>query len=260
MDKNPIKKGSLVIVGSGIKLISHLTTEAQANIQKADKVFYHIPHTLAEQWVQKLNPACESLRTAYADDKLRLDSYMEMAERILTAVRQGQRVCAVFYGHPGVFVTPSHNAIQQARAEGYSAEMLPGISAEDCLFADLGIDPATYGCQTYEATDFLLYKRQFDPRSHLVLWQIGVIGELHKRAQLTNAGLTILVEELVKTYSPQHAVCLYEAPQDPINKPQILYLPLAELPNAPVTAISTLYIPPKEPSIANTTMLIRLGL
>jgi hypothetical protein len=33
--------------------------------------------------------------------------------------------------------------------------MLPGISAEDCLFADLGIDPGIYGCQSYEATDFL---------------------------------------------------------------------------------------------------------
>jgi len=31
--------------------------------------------------------------------------------------------------------------------------MLPGISAEDCLVADLGIDPASSGCQSYEAND-----------------------------------------------------------------------------------------------------------
>jgi hypothetical protein len=35
--------------------------------------------------------------------------------------------------------------------------MLPAISAEDCLFADLGVDPADHGCPSYEATDFLVH-------------------------------------------------------------------------------------------------------
>ena len=65
-----------------------------------------------------------------------------MAEAILEPVRAGKRVCAAFYGHPGVFVLPSHDAISRARAEGFEATMLPGVSAEDCLVADLGVDPA----------------------------------------------------------------------------------------------------------------------
>jgi hypothetical protein len=32
--------------------------------------------------------------------------------------------------------------------------MLAGISAEVCLFADLGVDPAVNGTTTYEATDW----------------------------------------------------------------------------------------------------------
>ena len=40
--------------------------------------------------------------------------------------------------HPGVYVAPSHETVLRARAEGYPARMLPGISSEDCLFADLG--------------------------------------------------------------------------------------------------------------------------
>jgi len=56
-----------------------------------------------------------------------------MVERILKNVKDGFKVCVVFYGHPGVFVQPSHEAIRIARLEGFSARMLPGISAEELL-------------------------------------------------------------------------------------------------------------------------------
>lgn len=41
-----------------------------------------------------------------------------MIERILQSVRSGGMTCAIFYGHPGVFVYPAHEAIRRARAEG----------------------------------------------------------------------------------------------------------------------------------------------
>ena len=53
-------------------------------------------------------------------------STSEMVEEILAAVREGKRVCAVFYGHPGVYVKPSHEAVRRARKEGFEARMLPG--------------------------------------------------------------------------------------------------------------------------------------
>ena len=79
--------------------------------------------------------------------------YEEMAEEILDAVREGKRVCAVFYGHPGVYVQPSHEAVRRAREEGFEARMLPAVSAEDCLVADLGVDPGEQGWQSWEATE-----------------------------------------------------------------------------------------------------------
>ena len=95
---------------------------------------------------------------------------------MLQELRQGLNVVGVFYGHPGVFVTPGHRAIAIARENGYRAQMLAGISAQDCLFADLGIDPSRPGCLTYEATDMLLRDRPLAPSSHLVLFQVGLIG------------------------------------------------------------------------------------
>ncbi len=42
------------------------------------------------------------------------------------------------------------------------------------------IDPGTCGCHSFEATDFLLYRREYDSSSHLILWQpytvIGMLG------------------------------------------------------------------------------------
>ena len=52
---------------------------------------------------------------------------------MLSHVRKEENVVGVFYGHPGVFVSPSHRTLALARDEGYIANMLPGISAEDCL-------------------------------------------------------------------------------------------------------------------------------
>lgn len=95
---------------------------------------------------------------------------------MLMHLRKGQNVVGVFYGHPGVFVSPSHRSIAIARKEGYTAKMLPGISAEDCLFADLGIDPSIPGCLTYEATDMLIRNKPLNSSSHLILFQVGCVG------------------------------------------------------------------------------------
>src|SRR6266700_5714918 len=139
------KQGSLVVVGSGIKSVGHFTLEAQAHIQNADIVLYATADPVTDMWIQKNNPNCFDLYEYYGNDKSRIITYTQMIERILAEVRSGKYVCALFYGHPGVFVTPSHNAIELARREGYDAVMLPAVSAEDCLYADLGVDPSMPG-------------------------------------------------------------------------------------------------------------------
>src|SRR5437899_1041057 len=106
--------------------------------------------------------------------RIRDETYDDIVAEILSAVRSGTRVCVALYGHPGVFARPAHEAVRRARAEGFPARMLPAVSAEDCLFADLGVDPGENGCQSYEATDFLLRKREVDVSAALVLWQISV--------------------------------------------------------------------------------------
>jgi precorrin-6B methylase 1 len=256
-----MKPGSLTIVGTGIQFAGQITLEARAYIKQAEKVLFLVSDPVTADWIKDINPAAESLFPYYRQGESRMIAYVEMIECILCEVRKGLRVCAVFYGHPGVFVYPSHEAIKQARLEGYSAKMLPGISAEDCLFADLGIDPARTGCQTFEATDFLIHKRKFDTGCSLILWQIGCIGDLTFSLEpYGTRGLHVLTEYLCQYYDATHPAVVYEAAEYPIFDPTIENVPLAKLPEAQISPISTLYIAPQTKAPLDYEMLDRLGI
>lgn len=239
------RRGSLVIVGTGFRAVRHTTAEAREEISQADKLFYLVSDAVSEGWIKTLNPAAESLASCYVRGKSRMIAYRRMISKMLSSVRAGSRVCAAFYGHPGVFVYPSHEAIRLARKEGYEARMLPGISAEDCLFADLGIDPSRSGCQSFEATDFLVFRRKFDPSSSLLLWQAGIIGSVVYRPRNVSSGLRALAKYLAGFYGGGHEVVLYEASPLPVFKPIIRSTTIDKLPTAGVNGGTTLFIPPK---------------
>ena len=252
--------GSLTIVGTGITLGVHLTPEARAAIGRSDELLHLAADPVAEEWLLRLHPSSTSLRSAYRLGEPREAIYERIVERLLAPVRAGRRVTAAFYGHPGVYVTPSHDAIRRARAEGYAAHMLPAVSAEDCLFADLGVDPASVGCVSYDATDFLLRARPVDTSSSLILWQITVIGDLTAVAEPRLDNVAVLVERLAEHYPREHEVVVYEASPYPVAGPVVERVPLGDLAKAPLTALSTLYVPPATVRATDGEMAVRLGL
>jgi hypothetical protein len=171
-----------------------------------------------------------------------------MIQHVLSYVRTKKRTCAAFYGHPGVFTYPSHESIRRARQEGYLAFMLPGVSAEDCLFADLGVDPAVNGCQSFEATDFLVHSRAVDTSSQLILWQVGVLGDwTFQNSGYDLKAMPLLVSRLSALYGPWHQCTLYEAAMLPGIPPSITRLPFAQLTADYVRAGTTMYVPPVRP-------------
>lgn len=238
-------RGSLVCVGVGMTLGSHLTPLARSEIDRADVVFAGVSDPLVEMWLREMHADVRSLQPYYAEGRSRSDTYADMVEVILAEVRQGRRVCGVFYGHPGVFALAPHRSIERARSEGFDARMEPGISAEDCLYADLGIDPGTYGCQHFEATQFLLYRRMIDPSAWLFLWQVGHVGDLSLARRDTGPGYRrVLVDVLSEHFSADHEVILYKAPTLPIESPSIRRLPLSRLAESAISTSETLAIPP----------------
>jgi hypothetical protein len=257
------RQGSLIVVGTGIRTVGHLTIEAIAWMRIADAVLYLVADPIAEEVIRTLNPeGAMSLRGYYGEGLDRRHSYEAMIEHMLSCVRAGQRTCAALYGHPGVFAYPSHEAIRRARAEGFTAQMLPGVSAEDCLFADLGVDPAVTGCQTFEATDFLVNSRMVDTSAQLVLWQVGVVGDRTYRLGGYDhlQGFPLLVARLTELYGGEHEVTVYEAPLFLGLTPGITRIALTHLTQAYVHAGSTLYVPPARRTRSDPAMAAALGL
>jgi siroheme synthase len=254
-------KGSFVAVGLGMMLGAHLSPRSRSEIEQADVVFALVSDAIVELWLQQMRPDACSLQPYYAEGKRRTDSYREMIEAMLSEVRAGKRVCGVFYGHPGVFAQVPHHAVAQARAEGFEADMQPGISAEDCLYADLGIDPGTYGCQHYEASQLMFYRRRLDLAAYLILWQIGLTGDRTLARYSTGpAYRRLLVDLLVaEGYSPEHEVVVYEAATLPIAAPRMERLPLSGLIDADLRLQSTLVVPPARAMERNEPMLARIA-
>jgi hypothetical protein len=238
--------GRLTLVGTGLRISGQVTQEALVAIESAAKLFHLVQDAVTDRWLAGLNPTAESLYDSYREGRPRRETYEEMVERMLAPVRRGLSVCAAFYGHPGVFAMPAHEAIRRARAEGHEAEMLPGISAEDCLIADLGFDPGARGCQSFEATDFLVRHRRFDPASALLLWQVGGLGVADFRPGVAwnPAGVALLARTLAATYGGDHEVVVYEASPYPVVEPLVHRCRLDGLAAAPVTIASTLLVPP----------------
>ena len=255
-------RGSLIVVGTGIRTVGQMTVESLAWIQVADAVPYVVADPVAEEIIRYLNPqGAFSLRGYYGDGMPRKESYEAMVQHILSLVRSGKRVCAPFYGHPGVFAYPSHESIRRARQEGYFAVMLPGVSAEDCLFADLGVDPAVNGCQSFEATDFLLHERSIDTSSQLVLWQVGVLCDWSFQSSGYDLkSFPMLVSRLASLYGEHHVVTLYEAAIMPGVPPNITRIALAHLTREYVNAGTTMYVPPARPSTVNWSVANAINL
>lgn len=253
-------RGSLVCVGVGMMLGSHLTPLAKSYIEQSDVVFAGMSNGLIELWLSKMHSDVRSLQALYQEGKSRLDTYRQMVDMMLAEVRAGKKVCGAFYGHPGVFAWPPHEAIQIARREGFAAHMEPGISAEDCLYADMGIDPGKYGCQHYEASQFMLYRRSIDTSAYLILWQVGVAGDRsYARFSTDVAYRQVLVDVLAREYPLEHKVFIYKAATLPTDKPRIDRIALAALPGADLDLHATLVIPPAADLLPDAAVRRRLA-
>lgn len=256
------RKGSLVIIGTGIRTVGQLTIEAITWMEAAETLLYVVGDPVAEAVIHRLNPdGAISMSGYYEEGQHRMHAYNAMVEHILRCVRNGDTTVGAFYGHPGVFAYPSHESIRRARAEGYQAKMLPGISAADCLYADLGVDPAVGGCQAYEATDFLLNSPIIDPSSQLLLWQIGTLGDWTYQSRKYNTGaMPLLVQRLAQFYPLPHPITIYEAAIFPNIEPMIKQIPLYALSDFPITAAMTLYIPPSRTRTPDPQMMARYSM
>ncbi|MBI3926809.1 MAG: hypothetical protein HY319_14815 [Armatimonadetes bacterium] len=265
-----MNSGSLIIAGLGLLTEAHCTAEVCRELERADRVLYLVDEPSKVNWILSKSPGAENLGQFYREGPPRWEFYSQIADYLVDQVRRGFDTCAVLYGHPGVFNDIGHLAVRRARESNYRAKMLPGISAADCLYADLEIDPGSDGVQSYEATDFLVHGKRFDPRSHLILWQVGNLGEAAYRwdQRVRPRCLRVLADRLISAYGRGHQTVLYTAATQAGQSPRFSTVTLRELADHPIDYRTTLYLPPKgqhwapyrkEPTRPGTLLLAGVG-
>jgi uroporphyrin-III C-methyltransferase len=241
-----MRRGSFVAVGVGIGGVGQTTLEAAALIRRAERLFYCVVDGAVELWLRECNPRAASLAPLYQEGRDRGETYADMSKAFVTAVREGHSTCAVFYGHPGVLVEATHATIRQLRVEGYPARMVPAVSADGCLYADLLLNPGDRGLQSHETSRFVYNDRDWDPHTPLILWQVGVFGRTDwtARPQPDPARLSDVRARLLTRYPETHGVILYYAATSPMMGPNIRHVALKDLPDTHVYPMDLLVVPP----------------
>ena len=244
----PKNGGSLLVAGCGLAGIDGLR-DIEHEVADAQVVFYCLSSPIMRLWIRQRRPDALDLAALYDEDD-RFYTYIQMSELIVASTRLGLATVAVFYGHPGVFCSPGHQAVRAANGEGLRARMRPGLSALDYLVADVGFDPAIPGLQMFEATRLVSGNHRIDPSLHVVLWQVGVVGEMSGGPKMArNSGFNALATVLCDVYEPDqplhHYICNTAAGVPPrLEAFYVSDLFKAEF-RAGLTSASTLYFPPR---------------
>jgi Tetrapyrrole (Corrin/Porphyrin) Methylases len=235
--------------------VAHMSPQALSYIEQADIVFYHATNGVTATQILQRSREAVDLYQYYGEGKQRKITYVQMAELMLREVRRGRSVVGAFHGHPGFFVSPARRALAIAAAEGYETALIPAISAPDCLFADLRVDPGVFGCQIIMASRILSEKCIIATSGHVVLLQVNAVGD--KGFSFTgykNNSLGRLFERLEDIYGPDHDCVYYMAAIFPGLKPEVAAHKLKDYRNRQLqnsVRAGMLYLPPKGVSFAS---------
>ncbi|TKB52769.1 SAM-dependent methyltransferase [Ferrimonas aestuarii] len=238
--------GALDVVGVGINVPMQTTQRTESIIRSADIVYYGQSSSIAEAYIEGLNPNSFSIQRHYHEQPNRHRAYLAMKDEVMSAVAAGKNVALAMYGHPRVFADFPKWCVDETRELGGRAQFHAAVGADSCLVADLEIDPGRNGIQHYEATHLLMYDINIAPTTCLVLWQISLAGdvsikELHRTK---DENIQHLVDKLKRWYPAEHKVCIYEAAIHALDGSRQEWLPLSDLASAELYGFSTLVIPP----------------
>ena len=154
----------IYIVGLGVLNVDQITRQAERVMRRCKEVLYVDTGIATGAYLERLCPRVTSLyETSYQESGQRLNAYFLMAARVVDAALDHPPVAFAMHGHPIVGAYAPFLIQDMGSLLSLEVEVQPGISAMDCLCAELKIDPTVAGMQMYEATDLLLRRRPLQP-------------------------------------------------------------------------------------------------
>jgi uncharacterized protein YabN with tetrapyrrole methylase and pyrophosphatase domain len=170
---------NLYVVGSGIKTLSNFTKEFETCATQSDIVFYLNNDPVTKEWYQKYAKKSYDLDAIYQKDSQthRSNIYHAIADHIISEFKHYDNICFALYGHPFFCAQPALHAIEKIAKdrEDITIHSFPAVSALDCLWTDLKVNPAENGMQLYEASCMIYRKIPLLTQVDLVILQVGLI-------------------------------------------------------------------------------------
>lgn len=234
----------VVITGTGIKTLSHLTRESEEAIKQAQIVLHLVNEPLLESWITQNAKKSYSLEPEYFSDLNRIKAYKNIKNKILELIEAHHDICIAIYGHPLLLSDAINEVILILKDSDVELHILPSISSFDCLLSDLKINTQG-GCYSIEASELIFLDKFIDKSSHLILWQIGMIGVDGVAEPKTKSNIGKLQEKLLQFYPKQKTMYLYEASIYPHFNPEIIETTIDELHTKSLSGLTTGYIPPE---------------
>lgn len=254
----------LIIAGSGIQFLTHLTYQTKIAIEKCSYLMFLVHDPATKNWLNYVKPGCKSLDAIYYAYESREESYNAVASAVINTAKKINNSLFLIYGHPTIFSSVTSKIIEKAK--DVEIEIYPGISALDCLLADLKIDPGYRGIQSFDATEFILYNHIINPYSHMIIWQPAVIGHLEIikndiiNLERRKIATSLLKARLENCYESNHPIYIYEASNYPGVNFYSKKVCLSTLLNESLPRLSSLYIPPLKDIPKNTDAFKILGI
>ena len=246
-ERAAVRPYDIYIIGTGIKWIEHITLESDRILGQCNEILYVEKAPGIESYFNTKASIVTDLTKLYGEDKHRELTYREMAAKVIHSALQRGPVAFAVYGHPTIYAYPPFLVSEMAHLLGLRVKVLPGISAMDCLFSDLMIDPSVNGLQMYEATDLLLRRHTLSPEAAAIIWQVGSIGTaLYSTTLSAPERFHAFRDYLLGYYPADHPVYAYFANPHPMLRAEIHEMKVSEVPefSEVLHAAVTLYLPP----------------
>lgn len=243
--KNLTSLPDVIIAGTGIKGVMHMTLETKEMLKSCDKIYVLHYDSQIVNYFRNYDATIVDASLYYEEGKKRSNVYKDLAIDILND-SQKSRVGFVVHGHPLFIVSTSEFLLEMAPKYDVKVEVLPSISSLDSLMVDIGEDFG-FALQSYEVNYMLKMNPYLNNHIPLFIFQVAVLGSFDVNKEYTPSNFKVLTDYLLQYYPPEHKIQFILSTRNALFESDLVELSIDELNTATIDFLEarpTLYVPP----------------
>ena len=238
----------LDIVGSGLRIPTHLSPESLSVLGEASRVLTTLSVFDVLSFPTEIRVKCEPLDNLFQPDIPRLETYQQMANLIVDAVMsQEGSVAFLTRGNPRVLNTITELLVRASDTFEYDCRVFPAISSFDSILIDVGYDPMA-GVQLVEASAAVHDDVRLNPHLACLVYQPYALGSRLPSGASSKGppALEKLQEYLCSLWAPSHTLAVVISHAEADGSAAITWTKVGALVDvgADQLAGGTLFIPP----------------